>query len=290
MDWARTKLGENYQFHKDFEDNREKVARALQSIRSNVEDMKKYSIADEHTWCSLWELLDAIQDAAEEFMDKFQYEVIEANREGTRKNFDGSAEKLKQLLDRLEDGKKSSRDLLKSLQRKQHHNPRPSVTTTSAQRTKELFGYKQELDDLVSELTTVGAGGTRVVGIIGHGGIGKTELAQWAFNHPKTKAKFRLRIWVSVSCMFNQDALLEQIFKSTFQGNSPGQMGGTLAFHEKKLTEKINMPGRISLCSTMYATTKPVMSCKGRRPGTGRGCWPRSSSRRVQTIEEAGFF
>lgn len=207
MDWARTKLGDKYEFHKDFEDNRENVFRALQSMQSNVDDMKKYSITDPHTWCSLWELLDAIQDAAEEFMDKFQYEVIEANREGTRKNFNGSAEKLKQLLDRSEDGKKNSRDLLKSLQRKQQHNPRPGVTTTSAKRTKELFGYKQELDNLVSKLTTVGAGRTRVVGIIGNGGIGKTELARWAFHHPDTRTKFgELRIWVCVSGMVKPEA------------------------------------------------------------------------------------
>ncbi|OQU77258.1 putative disease resistance RPP13-like protein 1 isoform X2 [Sorghum bicolor] len=221
MDWARSELGERYRFRKDFEDNREKVFRALQAMRSNVDDMKKYSITDPHVWFSLWELLDAIQDAAEEFMDKFQYELVEFK--GRKNRFEGSAKKLKQLLGSAEDAKKNSEGLLKSLRGKQQHNPRPGIVpTTSAKTTKELFGYRQELDNLVSKLTTPSEGGTRVVGIIGHGGIGKTELARWAFHHPDTRTKFgELRIWVCVSGMVKQDDLLNQIFKSTCRGDPP---------------------------------------------------------------------
>ncbi|KAL6627070.1 hypothetical protein ACP70R_030796 [Stipagrostis hirtigluma subsp. patula] len=200
-----------------------------------------------------WLLNDAIHDAGE-LLSTFQSQAHNANST-LRKcclvaaGASTSLNKLKKLLDDLP-------KLLRSLQElhgaSQHGgmsrpvtNPRPAKGT--------LFGYTKEYAALVSSLVSAGCGGThrgadtQVVAIIGHGGMGKTELARMVFSHDdEVRANFDLFIWVSVYGKFSEADLLRAIWKSV-AGADAVVDGMNISSLEHKLAETVRSAKRYLL-------------------------------------------
>jgi Leucine-rich repeat (LRR) protein len=56
--------------------------------------------------------------------------------------------------------------------------------------------------------------GVRVYSIWGMGGIGKTTLAQYVYNHETVKTHFEFKCWVYVSAVFDKKRIIKQIIKS----------------------------------------------------------------------------
>ncbi|KAF3947212.1 hypothetical protein CMV_026622 [Castanea mollissima] len=81
-------------------------------------------------------------------------------------------------------------------------------TTTSFVDVSQIVGRDINRDDLLKNL--LGVGGQEetnsyfVISLVGLGGIGKTTLAQLAYNHPTVKAHFQKRIWICVSDPFDE--------------------------------------------------------------------------------------
>ncbi|KAG8367041.1 hypothetical protein BUALT_Bualt16G0031200 [Buddleja alternifolia] len=92
--------------------------------------------------------------------------------------------------------------------------------TTSFIDVSKIRGRDADKDILVSKLMpNKEAFETRVVSIVGVGGIGKTTLAQLAYNDDRVKDSFDLRIWVCVSEVFDvvriAKAIVEIVTKSS---------------------------------------------------------------------------
>ncbi|CAL8132815.1 unnamed protein product [Prunus armeniaca] len=90
----------------------------------------------------------------------------------------------------------------------------------------KTFGRVDEKDKVVEKLVSGnGQGGETclVIPIIGMGGIGKTTLAQLAYNDEKVQAHFNSRIWVCVSDPFDEikiaKAIIEGLTKETPTSN-----------------------------------------------------------------------
>ncbi|KAF3450285.1 hypothetical protein FNV43_RR06365 [Rhamnella rubrinervis] len=102
--------------------------------------------------------------------------------------------------------------------------PNKRRETTSLVDVSEVYGRDADKDYLISKLLcdSSGHGGKVpvIIPIVGMGGIGKTTLAQFAFNDDKVKANFDERVWVCVSEPFDEigiaKAILQEL-KESFQ-------------------------------------------------------------------------
>ncbi|KAM2925615.1 hypothetical protein FF1_043108 [Malus domestica] len=79
-----------------------------------------------------------------------------------------------------------------------------------------IFGREQEKEVLVSKLLNESCQeerGLLVIPIVGMGGMGKTTLAQQAFNDENVKACFKIKIWVCVSEPFDEIKIAKAIIE-----------------------------------------------------------------------------
>jgi len=97
------------------------------------------------------------------------------------------------------------------------------LTTTSFVDESSVIGRDGEKKKVVSKLVGESSQEARdvdVISLVGLGGIGKTTLAQLAFNDSEVKAHFEKKIWVCVSDPFDEvkiaKAILEQL-----EGSAP---------------------------------------------------------------------
>nr|XP_023888087.1 putative disease resistance protein RGA3 [Quercus suber] len=128
-------------------------------------------------------------------------------------------EKLKQTLDDiLRDKVNYGFDLTRHSHVEVERTP-----TTSFVDVSDIIGRDKYRDELLSNLLGEGSqeeSNPRVISLVGMSSIGKSALAQVAYNHTKVKAHFKLIIWVCVSDPFDQCKVAKAIIES-IDGQSP---------------------------------------------------------------------
>ncbi|XP_024024813.1 putative disease resistance RPP13-like protein 1 [Morus notabilis] len=122
--------------------------------------------------------------------------------------------KMADILDRLEYvlAQKSLLGLENSVQ----NRPLRRLPATSLVEESGVYGRDTEKEDIISLLISddVNSDKVSVIPIAGMGGIGKTTLAQVAYNDDRVTEHFDLRVWVFVSAEFDVFAITKTIFEA----------------------------------------------------------------------------
>ncbi|XP_030964869.1 putative disease resistance protein RGA1 [Quercus lobata] len=108
-------------------------------------------------------------------------------------------------------------------------NRQPDVverpTTTSFVDVSQIFGRNSYRDDPLKNMLGVGSleetNSYCVISLVGLGGIGKTTLAQLAYNHHDVQAHFQKRMWICVSDPFDQCNVAKAIIKEVDPDHGP---------------------------------------------------------------------
>ena len=96
--------------------------------------------------------------------------------------------------------------------------------THSFVRQEEVIGRDEDRVEIVKLLLEQGQleENVSVIPIVGMGGLGKTTLAQSAFNEETIQQHFELKMWVCVSDDFDLKLIIQQIIKSATNNNNLG--------------------------------------------------------------------
>ncbi|XP_050289462.1 putative disease resistance protein RGA3 [Quercus robur] len=90
-------------------------------------------------------------------------------------------------------------------------------TTSDDVDESDITGRDEDIKNLLSNLLDMGSTQVetfpRVISLVGMGGIGKSTLAQLAYNDPEVKEHFQKRMWVCVSNPFDQITVAKAIIQ-----------------------------------------------------------------------------
>ena len=105
------------------------------------------------------------------------------------------------------------------------------LTATSLVDVSDIVGRDKDRDDLIRKI--LGEGNEReknpyVISLVGMGGIGKTSLAQLAYNDDKVKDHFDIRMWVCVSEPFDRCRVAQAIIQEVERNSANITEFGTL--------------------------------------------------------------
>ncbi|XP_058750026.1 putative disease resistance protein RGA4 [Vicia villosa] len=108
--------------------------------------------------------------------------------------------------------------------------------TTSVLAEPKVYGRDKDKDKIIEFLLNDASDNEElsVYSIVGHGGYGKTTLAQLVFNDERVNTHFNLKIWVCVSDDFSMMRILESIIESA-DGKNPDL--SSLEAMQKKVRE-----------------------------------------------------
>ncbi|PRQ24169.1 putative P-loop containing nucleoside triphosphate hydrolase [Rosa chinensis] len=199
----------------DFKDNLQRLRETLMLIQPTLEDAEEQQFSNKAV--KIW--LSKLEKAAYDAEDGLHYLTAKGMIPSSRYQLDDlkTASHIKEMLLALETT--VNEGLVKfTFTRPNMVDRRSSVWETSSFVIKsQIYGRDQDKDKVVKLLLSSQAhqeGYASCIAIVGIGGIGKTTLAQLAYNDERVIQNFDVRMWIYVSDDFNVKKIMKTIIES----------------------------------------------------------------------------
>ncbi|KAH9751754.1 hypothetical protein KPL71_014421 [Citrus sinensis] len=204
-------------------DEVKKLTSNLQAIRGVLEDAEQRQMQLDKA-VTFW--LDQLKDASydmEDVLDEWVFARLKLQIDFKQLSLRHDiAVKIRGINEKLDDIA-SQKDRFKFVENVSNNVKTPErVRTTSLIDEGEVCGRVDEKNELLSKLLCESSEqqkGLHVISLIGLGGIGKTTLAQLAYNNDEVKRNFEKVMWVCVSDTFEEisvaNAIIEGLGEST---------------------------------------------------------------------------
>ncbi|KAK2649824.1 hypothetical protein Ddye_017313 [Dipteronia dyeriana] len=128
------------------------------------------------------------------------------------------AHRIKQIRKRIDEiGKDAANLRLRESEKERAHEVRREMSTSAFTDVSKIVGRDREKEQIISFLAVdplLCNPPLRIFSIVGVGGLGKTTLAQLVYNDLWMQKYFDIRIWVSVSQVFDATQLAKAIIES----------------------------------------------------------------------------
>ncbi len=205
------------------------LRRTLRVIQSVLKDAEERQLTDRALRIWLTELKEVAYDV-EDLLDECSPEVmLSGNRSGFIEQVRvfvpclgqfaiciDMLPKLKQIKETLDvlAEEKSSFNLREGVVNSSGSKSRKRTQTGSFVIESEVFGRVEDKERIVEQLLSESPGKMSVISIVGIGGLGKTTLAQLAYNDERVASYFDLKIWVCVNDDFDVGKIMVSILES----------------------------------------------------------------------------
>ncbi|BFG41344.1 hypothetical protein CerSpe_276180 [Prunus speciosa] len=205
----------------DFKDNLQSLHEALLLVQATLEDAEEQQLTNKAVRRWLSKLKNAACDA-EDLLDFYTSRETLMSIEHVYGDFPSQirrgtdAEKIRKMLHVLE---KTVKDGLFKFRRPTVVNRQSTIRETSSFVIKsEIYGREDDKENLVKLLLSSQhyqeLGYAVCIPIVGIGGIGKTTLAQLAYNDERVIQHFDARMWIFVSDIFNVKKIMKTVIES----------------------------------------------------------------------------
>ncbi|XP_044496577.1 putative disease resistance protein RGA3 [Mangifera indica] len=205
------KIGEEVRLVGNVENEVEKLRSNLEAIQVVLLDAEERQMKGDRAVRRWLDKLKDISYDMEDVLDEWNTEIMRLQFEGELEH----AHAPKQKLPSFFPCSCFEKDTFKLEKLKRIEGPE-RVSSTSFVDVAEICGRDFEKEFLVSKLIDERNNEQKdlpVISLVGMGGIGKTTLAQLAYNNDKVKSHFGTRVWVCVSYPFDEFRVAKAIME-----------------------------------------------------------------------------
>ncbi|CAL4908231.1 unnamed protein product [Urochloa decumbens] len=185
--------------------------------------------------------------------------------------FRGPARKLRRLAERLDAARDDSERLLPVGRAAVSGVRSPNRVTGSVLAERRVFGRDKECDDVVGRLLGDGEESCcsvpPAVAVVGHGGMGKTVVAQCVYNDARIQGYFDLRAWICVWDRLDEAELTREILQS-IGGADDTSYDDSLEILQEKL-------GKVVASKRFFLVLDDVWNDEGQTEVDNRAVWNR---------------